>query len=310
MPRTAVLKRILWCLLAIFICVEPAGAAAPQTRIDIVIAADTGNLRELSNKIQSTLQQQGNLAIAVRTRAEAEATPNPGALLIAVGDAMLPWIGTPQNKYPAVIAFYVNSAQFRGKPPPANTTALYRDQPLTRQLRLARLLFPKLQRVAILQGEQDLPISQPQLQDSSGLNISAVSIREQPDWAKSLSQLLAENDILLGVDDPQMYNSDTIHSILLTAYRHGKVLIGPGKPFVSAGGLASCYTTTDQYLQQLADMVKIYLQTDRLPGSQYPRQYQVAINQQVAISLGLKLPDENSLLTRLQNTVEECGNDC
>jgi hypothetical protein len=291
--------------------VEPVGAAAPQPRIDIVIPADNANLRELSNKIQTfLLLQQSSLTITVRTRTEAEAAANPGALLIAVGDAMLPWINTAQNKYPAAIAFYVNSAQFRGKSPPATTAALYRDQPLNRQLRLAKLLFPKLQRVAILQGQQELPISRSQLQSSSGLKISAVSIREQPDWAKSLSQLLTDNDLLLGVDDPQMYNSDTIHSILLTAYRHGKVLIGPSKPFVSAGSLASCYSTTDQYLQQLADMVKIYLQTEKLPESQYPKHYQVAINQQVATSLGLKLPDENSLLTLLQNVVEECGNDC
>jgi hypothetical protein len=297
--------------LAILICAEPAGAAAPAARIDIVIAADNSNLRELSSKIQTTLlQQQGNLAITVRTRAEAEASPTEGALLISVGDALLPWIDTARGKYPATIAFYVNSAQFRAGGNPAHVAALYRDQPLPRQLRLARQLFPKLQRVAILQGEQELPISRQQLQSVSGLDIAVVGIREKTDWAKSLSQLLADNDILLGLDDPQMYNSDTIHSILLTAYRHGKVLIGPGKPFVSAGGLASCYTNIDQYLQQLGDMVKIYLQTDKLPESQYPKNYQVAINQQVASSLGLTLPDEKSILTRLQNSAEECGNDC
>lgn len=306
------MRRILWCLLVIFIGASSAGAT-PANRIDIVIPADNATLRELSSKIQSALQQQpGSPVIAVRTRAEVEAGQGntAGTLLIGVGDALLPWMETVQNKYPASIAFYVNSSQFRTRPHAANFVALYRDQPLKRQLRLAKQLFPKLQHVAILRGEQELPITRQQLQTDSGLSISVVSIREQPDWAKSLSQLLSENDILLGVDDPQMYNSDTIHSILLTAYRHGKVLIGPGKPFVSAGGLASCYSGTEHYLQQLADMVKIYLQTDRLPDSQYSRNYQVAINQQVATSLGLTLPDENTLLKRLQNTAEECGNDC
>jgi hypothetical protein len=304
-------------LLAILICAGPAGAVAPATRIDIVIAADNNNLRELSGKIQTALQQQlqqqqqqDHLAITVRTRAEADAAPIEGALLIGVGDALLPWMETTQGRYPAAIAFYVNSAQFRATSRPATVVALYRDQPLTRQLRLAKLLFPKLQRVAILHGEQELPISREQLHNVSGLDIASVGIREKPDWAKSLSQLLTDNDILLGIDDPQMYNSDTIHSILLTAYRHGKVLVGPSKPFVTAGGLASCYTGIDQYLQQLGDMVKIYLQTARLPESQYPKNYQVVINQQVANSLGLTLPDEKSVSTRLQNSAEECGNDC
>lgn len=305
------MRRILWCLLAFLICAGPAGAA-PAARIDIVIPADSPNLRELSGKIQASLQQNTAAAVAVRTLADVETGQGapPGALLIGVGDALLPWLTSTSNRYPAAIAFYVNSGQFRAAGKSGAVVALYRDQPLKRQLRLARLLFPKLKRVAILQGEQELPIGIAQLRSGAGVDIALVSIREQPDWTKSLSQLLADNDILLGVDDPQMYNSDTIHSILLTAYRHGKVLVGPSKPFVSAGSLASCYSTTDQYLQQLADMVKIYLQTDKLPESQYPRHFQVAINQQVATSLGLTLPDENSLLTRLQNSAEECGNDC
>jgi hypothetical protein len=300
----------LWFLLAILIVADPAGAAAPAARIDIVIATDNSNLRDLSGKIQATLQRQGNLTIAIRTRAEAEASPTPGALLISVGDALLPWLDTARAKYPAAIAFYINSAQFRSAPRPAQVAALYRDQPLTRQLRLAKQLFPRLQHVAILQGEQPLPISRQQLQSNTSLDIAVVGISEKTEWAKSLSQLLTENDILLGLDDPQMYNSDTIHSILLTAYRHGKVLIGPGKPFVNAGGLASCYTDIDQYLQQLGDMVRIYLQTEKLPESQYPKNYNVIINQQVASSLGLTLPDETSITKRLQNSAEECGNDC
>jgi hypothetical protein len=301
----------LWYLLALLLCVHPAWAAAPAGRIDIVIAADNENLRDLSAKIQaSLLQRQNNLSITIRTQAEAEAAPTQGALLIGVGDALLPWIDTTQGKYPAAIAFYVNSAQFRTGSRPTHVAALYRDQPLIRQLRLARELFPRLQRVAILHGEQELPVSVQRLRSASGLQIAATRVGERRDWTKSLSQLLADNDLLLGIDDAQMYNSETIHSILLTAYRHGKVLIGPSKPFVNAGGLASCHTGIDQYLQQLGDMVKVYLQDGRLPDSQYPKNFQVVINQQVATSLGLTLPDESSLSTRLQNSAEECGNDC
>lgn len=304
------MKRILWCLLAILICAGPV-VAAPATRIDIVIATDTASLRDLASKIQTNLLQgQGNLTVAIRTRAEAETAPTQGALLVAVGDALLPWLETTQGKYPAAIAFYINSAQFRAAPRPPHVAALYRDQPLIRQLRLAKQLFPRLQRVAIAQGEQALPVGQQQLRSASGLQVAVARVGEQRDWGKALSQLLSENDLLLGIDDAQVYSSETIHSILLTAYRQGKVLIGPGKPFVAAGGLASCYSSTDQYLQQLGDMVKIYLQTEQLPESQYPKHYQVVINQQVASSLGLTLPDEDSLLMRLQNSSEECGNEC
>jgi ABC-type uncharacterized transport system substrate-binding protein len=303
------LKRILLSIILLFFAA--VAIAADIARIDIIIPSDNVNLRTFSQKIQSTLQQQHpSLTVGVRTRAEAEAAPTQNTLSITVGDSLLPWALAAQKKYTATIAFYVNSAQLSDNRLGNNITALYRDQPLARQLRLAKLLFPKLHRVAILQGEQNLPISSTQLQSLSGLEIAVAGIREQPDWAKSLSQLMVDNDILLGVDDPQMYNSETIHSILLTAYRHGKVLIGPSKPFVGAGGLASCYTSNDQYLQQLIDIVKTYLQTEKLPAAQYPKTYQVTINQQVATSLGLTVPDEQTLSIRMQNATEECGDDC
>jgi ABC-type uncharacterized transport system substrate-binding protein len=299
----------------LIICAEP-GAAAPAPRIDIIIPTDNANLRDFSQKIQTSLQQalqqqQPNLNIIVRTRAEAETTATAGVLAIGVGDALLPWLASSQNKYGASIAFYTGSVPFNAAGPPSNNvTALYRDQPLPRQLQLAKLLFPKLRRVAILQGEQKLPIGAAELQRLSDLQITIATIHPQQDLAKSLSQLMIDNDILLGVDDAQTYNNDTIHSILLTTYRHGKVLIGPSKPFVAAGSLASCYSGTDQYLQQLADIVKGYLLTEKLPSPQYPKNYQIMINQQLATSLGLTIADEKILLTRMQNTAGECGDDC
>jgi ABC-type uncharacterized transport system substrate-binding protein len=307
------LRRILWLLLLI-VCAEP-GAAAPVQRIDIIIPTDNANLRDFSQKIQTALQtlqqQQPNLTISVRTRAEAETTNNADVLAIGIGDALLPWLVSPQNKYGASIAFYAGSVPFNANVRAnTNIAALYRDQPLPRQLQLAKLLFPKLRRVAILQSEQKLPIDAARLQRLSNLQITIATIRPQQDLAKSLSQLMIDNDILLGVDDPQMYNNDTIHSILLTTYRHGKVLIGPSKPFVAAGSLASCYSGTDQYLQQLAEMVKSYLLTDKLPPSQYPKNYRIVVNEQLATSLGLNIADEQILFTRMQNTAGECGDDC
>lgn len=307
------MKRIGWAILISMLCAAFASAAAPPSRIDIVIPADNPNLRDFSQKIQTTLQQalppqQSKLSIAVRTRAEAESSPAQGALLIAVGDSLLPWVMSSDNKYSASIAFYVASAQLRDyKPIGTHITALYRDQPLTRQLRLAKLIFPKLRRVAILQSNTNSTANIAQLQQTTGLTIDVATIDDQPDWAKTLSQLMTDNDILLAIDDPKMYNSSTIHSILLTAYRHGKMLVGPSKPFVGAGSLASCYTTTEQYLQQLGDLVNHYLQTEKIPVPQYPKFYQVTINKQVATSLGLTIAEEQTLSTSMQNDSEGYG---
>ena len=77
-----------------------------------------------------------------------------------------------------------------------------------------------------------------------------------------------------------------------------------------AGSLASTYTTSEQYLEQLRQMVHSWLQQGRLPAAQYPRFYQIAVNQQVASSLGLKLADEKTLYEQMPNQVGECGDGC
>lgn len=280
-------------------------------RIDIVIPADNPALADLAGGVQHALQQsQPNLPITIRHAGSASADTQT-ALAIPLGDALLPWIGTEKNNYAATLAYYVSSLSYRADfHNEEKITALYRDQPLTRQLQLAKLLLPNLRRVAIIHGHRKLSQTNAVLEQSSKLQIQTLDIEEKIDWPKYLSQLMQDNDVLLGVDDMSVYNSDTIRSVLLTTYRHGKFLIGPGRTFVNAGSLASCYTASDQYLKQLTDMVSGLLRTQKIPAPQYPRTFRVALNPRVATSLGLTVQDENTLTARLLNTVEECGDGC
>lgn len=303
------MKRIWLSFALIFFAAVTA--AADITRIDIVIAAENPNLGELAAAVQHELQQQvQDLPITIRTSAETEPTTANHTLLINIGEQLLPWIYSEKNHYAATINFYINSTNLNiDKHYDGKVTALYRDQPLSRQLRLAKLLIPHLHKVAILY-DRALPLPLAQLQHQSGVDIEAIAIHDEPNWAKSLSQLMQNSDVLLGIDDPLVYNGDTIRSILLTAYRNGKVLIGPSRPFVNAGSLATCYTSSTEYLQQLGAMVKTRLQQGHLSPPQYPRTFSIAVNPQVAISLNLSIPDEKSLTAWAQNQTGECADGC
>lgn len=300
------LTRVLLFLLTVAL----AGTVGAGPRVDILIPADNAGFRELANAIQVSLrQQQPDLEVAVRNAPDAADQPQK-ALAIAVGEGLLPWAVSARNPYQATIAFYVGSNAFES----ANyhggkITALFRDQPLLRQLQLAKLLLPNLRRVALIHSGNPPP----RLADiaaRAGVSIQTASIQGDANWARLLSQLMLDNDILLGIDDADVYNRDMIRSILLTTYRRGKILIGPSRPFVTAGSLASTYTTSEQYLEQLRQMVHSWLQQGRLPAAQYPRFYQIAVNQQVASSLGLKLADEKTLYEQMPNQVGECGDGC
>jgi putative tryptophan/tyrosine transport system substrate-binding protein len=311
------LKRIfLLCMFCITIFYA-ANGYAQITRIEVLVPADNVALADLAGGIQHALQQtQFALPVTIRIADGSTGNDTQNTLVVAVGDALLQQTNLYKTNYPAIIAFYVSSSNYLLQPHNDDkVTALYRDQPLSRQLQLAKLLLPNLRRVGIIHGHRNLAPSVTQLERSSKLQIQAIDIEDKPDWPKYLSQLMMDNDVLLGVDDPVIYNGETIRSILLTTYRRGKFLIGPGRAFVNAGSLASCYTAPDQYLKQLVDMVGHLLRAQKLPSPQYPRAFRAAINPQVAASLGLATQDENTLTARLLNEVGqgpsgECGDGC
>ena len=305
------LRRIGRTALLLF-ALLPMLAEAAIARIDIVVSPNNTNLLDMAGGIEHALSQRWpNLSVKIAHSDNYAITDTQTTLIVAIGDGMLPWLSTHAGEFPFSLAFYVNSAAFGDiNKADGKTSALYRDQPLSRQLELAKLLVPNLQRAAIIHSPSVVLGNLDSLERNSRVRIANATLRSDNDWAKILAQLMRDNDVLLGIDDPQIYNSNTIRSILLTTYRHGKVLIGPSRPFVNAGSLASCYTASDQYLQQLLTMIATTLQEQRVPRPQFPKAYRVAVNPQVAASLGLNLPNEVALTTMLQRKLGECGDDC
>lgn len=300
---------LLLLLLAVSL---PSHGEMLISRIEVIIPPNNAALADLAGGINHALQQlQPAIPVVVRSADSAAHSETKNTLLIAVGDNLLPMAVAEKNNYGAAIAFYVNSTNYLTQSAgDERITALFRDQPLARQLQLAKAVLPNLHRVGIIHGHKNLPTPVATLARNTRLDIQAIDVEEKADWPKYLSQLMLDNDVLLGIDDPAIYNGETIRSILLTTYRHGKFLIGPSRAFVGAGSLASCYTSPDQYLQQLTEMVGNVLRTQKLPHPQYPRTYGIAVNPQVAASLGLSIQDEKTLTARLQNLVGECGDGC
>jgi hypothetical protein len=295
------LKRAAKHLLGLLLLIALA-APAMATTVHIAIPLEQSGHADLAKAIRHALLQ-GDPTLQVKILAiDADAPADEGRaeLLITVGEQLLPWAAS-RTDYGAILCFYTHAAHFRQLSwPRGKATALYREQPLTRQLDLARLLLPELADVALIYRQGDAPAQLNNLQNLSDIRLTTVDVEGRDNWVRTLSELMVEHQALLAVDDPILYNRNTVRSILLTTYRHGRVLIGPSRPFVTAGSLASVYTTSDQYLAQLVGMSASYLSRGELPEPQYPDQFQVAINYQVAASLGMRLPEENDVAARLR----------
>lgn len=296
-------------LLAVFVL--PAFAAS----VHIVIPAENPAMLNLAKAAQHALQQiEPATAIEIRTPASSNDV-SADTLLIVMGDDTLDWVQSPANPYQQMLYFYVSSIDYYGLQAKSQQTALFRDQPLVRQLHLAALILPSAHRALIVHRPEQFAGAAPRHQQPLPPKLAANyrSVDPHTDWIKSMALWVSQNDVLIGVDDKVLYNRDSIRSILLTTYRQGKVLIGPNRGFVNAGSLASVYSSPEHYLQQLQTMVKFWLDNRSLPAAQFPREFQLVVNRQVADSLGLALPDDPTLLQLLRQRLqkaEACADGC
>lgn len=181
-------------------------------------------------------------------------------------------------------------------------SALYLDQPFSRQLELIRIALPTARRVGVLWGPES-QAKAPGLKvqaHASGLELVEATVGRNELFFTSLKRVLEEADLLLAVADPQLYNSSSIQNILLASFRAKVPLVAFSPAYVRAGALLALYVTPTQIGQQAATIARGVLQGKTLSATPlYSQDFSVAVNEHVARSLGLTL-EPDALRARLR----------
>lgn len=184
---------------------------------------------------------------------------------------------------------------------PRGHTALYWEPDPLLQLQLARQVLPGVRRVGVLLATPDEALLQ-SLQAAARQQRIELVVRRRGDGESlvhALNAVLADSDLLLALEDPAVFSPATAKTLLLTSYRHGKPVIGPGGAYVEAGSVASVAVS----LADIADSLAAWLagvDPAALPPPRYPPRYSVITNPQVARSLRLILPSADELASRLR----------
>ncbi|MBC3481505.1 ABC transporter substrate-binding protein [Pseudomonas sp. SWRI59] len=284
------MARLLRLLL---LCLWPLG---PLWASDILLVGgeDQPGIRSFVAAVESHRPQD-----RVRFQTTAD-LPRPGRLkadqrLVLLDSAALEW-RLSESAGPPALAMRVSRVQAEqrlGKSRPAFLTLLWSDPPLARQLRLARYLLPQAQRIGVLYGKHSAFLLDELRHAARPLGLEIIA-QDWPDPRDSrpLQYLLGNSDVLLGLDDPALYNPKTAKNLLLSSYGRQMALIGPNAGFVRAGALASTYSDQDDWLAVLDHLLD--QPPARWPRSLYPARYGVSGNQQVARALGLEPIDPNA----------------
>jgi hypothetical protein len=179
-------------------------------------------------------------------------------------------------------------------------SAVFLDQPSARQMELARLAIPSLRNVGVLLGGESKAHA-PALEKAArerGVQLVARQVAGDGLFP-ALQALLPEADCLLALPDPGVFNSQTVANILAATYRRRIPLIGFSPAYSRAGALVSLYSTPEQIGTRGGEVLRQSFALRNLPSPQWPREFMVTVNRDVARSLDLRL-DEAQLLDALR----------
>ncbi len=192
---------------------------------------------------------------------------------------------------------------------PTNWSALYLDQPLTRQLNLVRVALPGKTKLGVLYGPTSIAWASDleRAAHPRGLTIESEQVANEDDIGPALRKLLARAESLFALPDPEVFNKSTVQQILLATYRSNDPVVAFSAAYVKAGALAALYSSPQQIARQTAELVLAAKQEQRyqLPAPQYPRLWTIEVNRNVAHSLGIELPDDADLAEQIARTPED-----
>jgi putative tryptophan/tyrosine transport system substrate-binding protein len=187
-----------------------------------------------------------------------------------------------------------------------NISAVFIDQPVSRQLELVRLAAPQVIRVGALLGA-DASATGRALEQAAkplGLQMDLETLKSAEELPSALKRLLARSDALLALPDAQVYNQSTLQGILLNAYRSGQPVFGFSAAQVKAGALASVYSTPEQIGNHAAELLLKAGEGNKwtLPAAQYSQYFSIAVNREVGKSLGLQIDEDIVIHEKLKRS--------
>lgn len=296
----------------------PNIGAAKTDKISIISSSDSSLYNQIIEIVKRTVKNSSSRPVTFNTFYIDNLTPaesesiNHSDLLVSIGRRAMLSI-QERKKSPPILATLIPRRVFKQhqsslKKINSKVTAIYIDLRPERQILLAKLLLGKLRTLAILLSDK----SSTDKRDISfivrkaGLRSHIENVSTSSKIIRKLSHALEDSDALLALPDPLIFNRNTARNILLTAYRQRVPIIGFSANYVKAGALAAAFATPEQIARQTGETIaKILSNSSTFPhGGKYPEDFDIAVNLNVARSLGINTPPTADLKKKLKSLLE------
>ena len=297
-------------LLCAFVLV-PLVCRAGNLQVVVLLSDNSASYLAFSNELSKHLPAGTRTAVLEHPDQPSLDVPQAD-LIVAVGIKAAE-LSMTQTSTPvlAVMLSRMSYEDLMAQSPTKKSTraisAIYLDQPWDIQLDFLHAVLPKRHKIGLLYSADSRIVISPLRQNISdrGNSLIAQQIRSPDELFSSLEIVLDGSEVLLAAPDNMIYTSSNIRNILLTSYHHNVPLIGLSQAYVNAGALCAIFSTPEQLAEQAGVTVNSFEQIRRLPEPQYPDDFSIAVNPQVARSLGIELPTQDAILNRMNQEQEE-----
>jgi len=233
----------------------------------------------------SKLERKAGLIVTVGLKAGEWVAPRTGKPVLA---AML-----PSYKFAGIQAKHHSGEPF---------SAIFVDQPWSRQVSLMRVALPGFKRIGLLHmpnGGLDITKLRTLLEQQGATLVEKV-MDPAASLYSNLNSVLSQSNVLLAVPDSEIYNSDNIRNILLSSFRQRVPLIGLSQEYVEAGALCAVYSSPQDLAVQASDDTVGFARDRKLPEAQFPKRFNVAVNREVAMMLGIPIGSAPRLKSQIE----------
>lgn len=311
-------QRITWALCFFLAQWALAHCAAAQN-IAIVVSEDTPTYMEIADAVRQWVNEQAAPGVKLFTIPAEGLVPGEReifkadfySLVVTVGARAASIVAELRIK-PPVLNTLIPRALYDRLPQPdarGHSSAIYLDQPLSRQLELVRLVLPGKTRLGVVSGQQSLYYWAELEREAKAKEFSLVAemIESSNDLGPTLQRVFSQADFLFALPDAEVFNRTTVSKILLSSYHSRRPVIAFSAALVKSGALAAVFTSSEHLARHIAELI-LKLQSDGnfvLPPPQYPMYWRVSVNRPLAQSLGLSIPSDQEIQSKLSQVTEE-----
>ena len=297
----------VWCRIALcaVLVVSFANAAwAAGARVIVVAEMEKAPQSETVAALNTELQRDG-VGVEVLAPASANHAALAGAsLIVTIGGQAAHTTVALETETPVlhVLLSRITLDALGHRPGGAPWSAIVLDQPAERQIALIRLALPAHERIATIAGPETRALARALAAAAtrSGLDVRSAEAADIPALYPALRSVLEQPAVLVITPDGQVFNSQTVHHVLLTAFRLRAPVLGFSAAYVRAGAVLGLYTTPAQAGTEAAAVVRQVLTGQALPPPIHHALFEVGVNPTVARALGLALPPAEALTGALR----------